>query len=263
MKIGLLFNQLPIWLLYVATVVIVFLAVLAGFRWGSHIRRHKKSETEAPIGTIVGAMLGLLAFILAFTFGMAGSRFDARKQLLLDEVNGIGTAFLRADFLPSPQRTETRMLFRKYVDIRVELVQHPEKLPQALVDSVALHDQLWSQVTDLSEQYKDSVLFGLYTQALNDVIDLHTKRVTVALQYRIPSSIWLALHFLTILAMAAVGYHFGISGSGNYWISLLLAFAFSAIILLIADLDRPLEGLLKVNQKPMIELQQQLSSSAK
>jgi hypothetical protein len=136
-------------------------------------------------------------------------------------------------------------------------------LPQALVDSVALHDQLWSQVTDLSEQYKDSVLFGLYTQALNDVIDLHTKRVTVALQYRIPSSIWLALYFLTILAMAAVGYHFGISGSGNYWISLLLAFAFSAIILLIADLDRPLEGLLKVNQKPMIELQQQLSSSAK
>jgi hypothetical protein len=106
-------------------------------------------------------------------------------------------------------------------------------------------------------------LFGLYTQALNDVIDLHTKRVTVALQYRIPSSIWLALYFLTILAMAAVGYHFGISGSGNYWISLLLAFAFSAIILLIADLDRPLEGLLKVNQKPMIELQQQLSSSAK
>lgn len=263
MKIGLLFNQLPLWLLYVTTVAIVFFAVAAGFHWGSHIRRHKKRETEAPVGTIVSAMLGLLAFILAFTFGMAGSRFDSRKQLLLDEVNGIGTAFLRTDFIPLPQRTETRMLLRKYVDIRVDLAHHPEKLPQALVDSVALHDQLWSQVAGLSEQYNDSVLFGLYTQALNDVIDLHTKRLTVALQYRIPSSIWLSLYFLTILAMGAVGYHFGISGAGNFRINLLLALAFSAIIVLIGDLDRPLQGLLKVNQKPMIELQQQLSSTAK
>jgi hypothetical protein len=263
MKIGLLFNQLPLWLLYVTTVVIVFLAVVIGFRWGSQIRRHKKSETEAPIGTIVGAMLGLLAFILAFSFGIAASRFDVRKQLLLDEVNGIGTAFLRADFLPASQRAEARMLFRKYVDIRVEATQHLEKLPQVLVDSVTLHDQLWSQVSGLSGQYKDSVLFGLYTQALNDVIDLHTKRATVVFQYRVPKSIWLALYFLTILSMAAVGYHFGISGAGNLWIILLLALGFSAIIALIADLDRPLEGLLKVNQKPMIELQQQLSPPAK
>jgi len=191
-------------------------------------------------------MLGLLAFILAFTLGISAWRYDARKQLLLDEVNGIGTAFLRADFLPAPQRAESQMLYRKYVDIRVEIAQHPEKLPQVLVDSVVLHDQLWSQVTGLSGQYNDSVLFGLYTQALNDVIDLHTKRVTVALEYRIPGVIWLALYFLTILAMAAVGYHFGISGAGNLWINLLLAIAFSAIILLIADLDRPLVGLLKV-----------------
>ena len=167
MKIEQLFNQLPLWLLYVTTVVIVFLAVVIGFRWGSQIRRHKKSETEAPIGTIVGAMLGLLAFILAFSFGVAASRFDVRKQLLLDEVNGIGTAFLRADFLPAVQRAEARMLYRKYVDIRVEATQHLEKLPQVLVDSVALHDQLWSQVSGLSGQYNGSVLFGLYAQALN------------------------------------------------------------------------------------------------
>jgi hypothetical protein len=144
MNIEPVLNQLPLWFLYVSTVVIVFLAVVIGFRWGSHIRRHKKSETDVPIGTIVGAMLGLLAFILAFTFGMAASRIDVRKQLLLDEVNSIGTAYLRADFLPTPQRTETRMLLRKYVDIRLDVELHPEKLSQALVDYVALHAQLWS-----------------------------------------------------------------------------------------------------------------------
>ena len=258
-----MFHQLPLWLFYVTTVVIVFLSVASGFLLGSYIRRRKKSEKEAPVGTIVGAMLGLLAFILAFTFGMAASRFDARKQLLLDEVNAIGTVFLRADFLPDSQRTETQMLLRKYVDIRAEVVRHPEKLPQALVDSEALQDQLWSQVTALSKQTNDSILLGLYIQSLNEIIDLHSKRVTVALQYRIPGSIWLALYFVTILAMAAVGYHFGISGAGSLWISLVLALAFSAVILLIADLDRATGGLLKVSQKPMFELQQKLSPPAK
>jgi hypothetical protein len=263
MQSELLHDQLPLWFFYVMTVVIVLLSALSGFRLGRYVRRRKKGETEAPIGAIVGSILGLLAFILAFTFGMAASRFDTRKQLLLDEVNTIGTAFLRTDFLPEPQRTETRKLLRRYVDIRTEAVQQPEKLPQALVDSEMLHDQLWSQVTALSKQNNNSILLGLYIQSLNEVIDFHSKRVTVALQYRIPDSIWLALYFVTILAMAAVGYHFGITGASSFWITLVLALAFSAVILLIEDLDRSTEGLLKVNQKPMIELQQKLSPSAK
>lgn len=263
MQNELLLNQLPFWLFYVMTVVIVLLSALSGLRLGSYIRRRKKGETEAPVGAIVGSLLGLLAFILAFTFGMAASRFDSRKQLLLDEVNAIGTAFLRTDFLPEPQRTETRKLLRRYVDIRTEAVRQPEKLPQAMVDSEMLHNQLWSQVSALSNQNNNSILLGLYIQSLNEVIDFHSKRVTVGFQYHIPDSIWLALYFVTILAMAAVGYHFGITGSGSFWITLVLALAFSAVILLIADLDRSTEGLLKVNQKPMIELQQKLDPSTK
>jgi hypothetical protein len=263
MQSELFHEQLPLWFFYVMTVVIILLSTLSGSRLGRYIRRRKKGETEAPIGAIVGSMLGLLAFILAFTFGLSASRFDARKQLLLDEVNAIGTAFLRTDFLPEPQGTETRKLLRRYVDIRTEIVRHPEKLRQALVDSEMLHDQLWSQVTALSKQNNNAILLGLYIQSLNDVIDFHSKRVTVALGYRIPDTIWLALYFVTILAMVAVGYHFGITGAGSFWITLVLAFAFSAVILLIEDLDRSTEGLLKVNQKPMIELQQKLSTSAK
>jgi hypothetical protein len=103
----------------------------------------------------------------------------------------------------------------------------------------------------------------LYTIALNEVFDLHSSQVTVGFQYRIPGIIWLALYFVTIMAMAAVGYHFGISEAGNYWITLVLALAFSAVIILIADLDRPTEGLLKVSQKPMYQLHQKMSPSAK
>lgn len=255
-----LFQEIPFWLFYVITVTIVLLSVLCGFLFGSRVRLRKISGKEAPIGTIVGAMLGLLAFILAFTFGMAASRFDARKQLLLDEVNSIGTAFLRTDFLEEPQRTTSRKLYKHYLDIRAEVVSQPDKLPQALRNSETIHDQLWAQINTLSMQNNDSVLLGLYVQSLNEVIDMHSKRVTVALQYHIPGIIWLTLYLVTIMTMSAVGYQFGLSGTTSILVILMLVFSFSAIILLITDLDRGSEGLLKVSQKPLIELQQKLNS---
>jgi hypothetical protein len=261
MEIGLLFQDTPLWLFYVITVGIVLLSVLTGFRLGGYSRREGKSEREAPIASILGATLGLLAFILAFTFGMAASRFDARKQLLLDEVNAIGTAFLRTDFLPEPQRAATRKLLKQYVDIRVEAARHPGKLPQAVVDSEALQERLWSQVAALAPQNSASILLGLYIQSLNEVIDLHSKRITVAFQYHIPGIIWLILYFVTILAMVAVGYQFGFTGTKSFVMVLVLALSFSAVIFLIADLDRSSQGLLKVSQKPMIELQHKLGTS--
>jgi hypothetical protein len=263
MQIEFLLDKLPLWLFFVITASIVLISIVSGSRLGCHLRQCKKND-EGPIGSIVGAMLGLLAFILAFTFGMTASRFDTRKQLLLDEVNAIGTAVLRSDFLPEPQRTETRKLFKEYVDIRSfrsEEVLQPEKLQKALADSEALHDQLWSQVVSLSRESGNPVILGLYIQSLNDVIDFHSKRVTVGLQYRIPGAIWLALYFMTILAMGAVGYHFVIAGADSFLISIMLSLAFSSVILLIADLDRPSGGFLRVSQKPMLELQQKMSIS--
>jgi hypothetical protein len=262
MKIDLLFSQIPLLFLFVITVGFVFLSIVGGYYLGNYIRS-RKNEKGTSLGSIIGAMLGLLAFILAFTFGIASSRFDARKQLLLDQTNALGTAFLRTDFLADPQGTETRKLLRKYVDILVEGGQHREKLPQALVDSDLLLDQLWYQVTALRRLTNDSIMLGLYVQSLNEVIDIHAKRVMVALQYRISGSIWLVLYFVTMLTMFGVGYDFGLNGSGSFLISLVLAFSFSAVILVIADLDRAVEGLLKVSQQPMIELQQKLNSPAK
>lgn len=255
--------QVPLWLLYVVTALVVMLSIAGGSLLGSRARRRRKAESDAPLGAVVGSVLGLLAFILAFTFGMAGSRFDTRKQLLLDEVNAIGTALLRTDFLPEAQRAETRKLLRRYVDIRTEAVLHPESLPQALADSEAVHDQLWAQVLTLTEGPGNPVLLGLYVQSLNEVIDFHCKRVTVGLQHRIPGAIWIGLYFVTVLAMAAVGYYFGVAGSGRSLVSFVLALSFSAIILLIADLDRPSGGLLSVSQVPMLELQQKMSHSDK
>ena len=255
-----LFQGTPLWLLYLVTVAIVVSSVAGGFRIGRYAQQRGKFEKEVPVGSIVGAMLGLLAFILAFTFSMAASRFDVRKQLVLDEVNSIGTTLLRTDFLPEPQRSSSRKLLKHYVDIRAEAGSQKQKLPQVLIDSDALHEQLWSQLVASRTTNSDSVLLGLYVQSLNEMIDFHSKRVTVALQYHIPLPVWLALYFVTILAMVATGYQFGISGKSSHIVITVMALSFSAIIMLIADLDRPLEGVLQVSQKPMIELQHKFST---
>jgi hypothetical protein len=92
------------------------------------------------------------------------------------------------------------------------------------------------------------------------MIDFHSKRVTVALQYHIPSPIWLALYFVTMLTMIATGYQFGVTGKSSQLIIIVMALSFSAIIMLIADLDRAKEGVMIVSQKPMIELQHKFST---
>src|SRR3569832_2062566 len=103
---------MPLWLLLVTTIVFVCLAVEAGYRLGKYRRAHSP-EKDAPVGAMVAAMLGLLAFMLAFTFGLAASRFDERRHTILNDANAIGTTYLRAGLLPEPHRAEIRALLRE------------------------------------------------------------------------------------------------------------------------------------------------------
>src|SRR4051794_38485293 len=101
-------DWLPLWAFFGTTVALTFLAVEAGFRLGRWRQGRSEHEREAPVGAIVGASLALLGFLLAFTFGMAASRFDTRRELVLDEANAIGTTYLRATLLSEPHATEVR-----------------------------------------------------------------------------------------------------------------------------------------------------------
>jgi hypothetical protein len=124
-------DALPLPGFYLIIALIALLAVELGFRLARSRVLRSVHENEAPVGTIVGATLALLAFLLAFTFGLAASRFDARKGFVLDEANAIGTTYLRAALLPDPDRTEIRALLREYVDVRLQIIQ-PDKAQQAL-----------------------------------------------------------------------------------------------------------------------------------
>jgi hypothetical protein len=209
------------------------------------------------VGAIIAAILGLLAFLLAFTFGMAASRFELRRELVLDEANAIGTTYLRAALVPEPHRTEIRTLLRDYVDLRLGGVEPGMAVP-ALARSEELQGRLWAQAVSVAEK-NPTPITGLFIQSLNELIDLHAKRVTMGMRNRIPIPIWGALYFIAILAMVGVGYHEGLTSTTRTLATLVLAVTFSGVLWLLADLDRPQEGLIKVSQQAMIDLRKSMT----
>jgi cellobiose-specific phosphotransferase system component IIC len=254
------FDRLSLPSVFLLTVLFVLLSIVVG-AWVGKLGKRSPNHGEEPIGSVVGATLGLLAFILAFTFGMTASRYDARKQLLLEEVNAIGTTYLRAGLLSEPYRSEVRDLLREYVDLRVRLVAEPDTIAQVIARSEQIQSQLWSKVEQMTAGTPPSVLQVLFIQSLNDTIDLQTKRVTVALQYRVPATIWLGLYMVALFAMTAVGYQFAQSGRRQLLAGIILALSFSSVLTLIADLDRAGEGTVRLNQQPLYHLQTQLHAA--
>lgn len=253
-----LLDPIPLSVLAAGTVIVTLLALEAGFRFGCWRRLRSGGDHEA-LGGVVGATLGLLAFLLAFTFGMAASRFEDRRQVLLEEANLIGDSFLRADLIGEPHRSAVRRLLKEYVDVRLEAALTGD-LAQAAQRSEQLQQEIWSHVVAVGTADPSSEMKALFVDSINAVISTHTKRLTVA-RTRIPSTIWLALYAMTIVAMTTVGYQFGVSGARRSPAMPALALTFSMVIALIADLDRPLQGLLRVNQQAMIDLQRTMATS--
>ena len=252
MDITALLDRFPLWSLLPITIGIALLSVEAG-RWlAAYRHRHETQEKEAPVGGMVGGTLGLLAFMLAFTFGLASTRFEARRQILLQEANAIGTCHLRAGMLSEPMRTDSRNLLREYVDVRLDAV-NPGKLAQGMAKSEEIHQRLWTVATTAAEKEKN-VITSLFIQALNQVIDLHATRVMAGIRSRVPGIIWLVLYFLLILVMVMLGYQSGLAKSRRSIAVLALVIGFSSVFFLIADLDRPGQGLLQTSQEALTDL---------
>jgi hypothetical protein len=252
-------DTLPLWAVFIFILLVVLLSVEFGYRLGKYRRSRREGEKEAPLGTMVGATLGLFAFILAFTFGLAASRFDTRRQLLLDEANAIGTTYLRAGMLPE-RGEEVRRLLRDYVAARLEAVQ-PGKLAEGIRRSENAQQQVWTEAEVIAEKNPNSIIVGLFVQSLNEMIDLHAKRVQAAMRSRIPGAIWLGLFAVAVLSLAAMGYLEGLSGTRRSLAVIAVAIAFSVVIELIADLDRPQEGVLRVSQQALLDVQRSMNPS--
>jgi hypothetical protein len=246
-------DVVPLWGLLLAFGAALWLAMEVGYRIGRWRHARRPDEREQPVGAMVASILGLVALVLGFTFSLAASRFDARRHAVLEEANAIGTTYLRARLLPEPQASESARLLREYVDVRVRGVAEGN-IAEAIARSEALHELLWAQASAAAKG-QSSIMTGLFIQSLNNVIDLHAKRVLVGIRSRLPVVIWAGLFGLAMLGMSAVGYQAALSATRRSPAMLGLVLAFAVVLFLIADLDRGQEGLLQVNQHALIDLQ--------
>jgi hypothetical protein len=254
-------DAVPLLPLLAFATALLSLALEGGYRFGRWRKSHAADEREQPVGAMVASILGLVALVLGFTFSLVANRFDARRMGVLEEANAVGTAYLRTSFLPESEAGESARLLREYVATRIEAVRTPSNLEQSIARSEALHMSLWHEANRATSRRPNSIAIGLYIQSLNQVIDLHATRLH-ALRSRMPLVLWLAMCFLSTLGMAAVGYQSALAATQRSPAMIALILAFTTVLYLIADLDRSQEGLLRVSQQPLYDLQRSMQGSS-
>jgi hypothetical protein len=251
-----LFDTLPLWTILPLTIALALLAVELGYRFARYRQRRSEGEKEVNVGGMVGAMLGLFAFMLAFTFGFASSRYQDRRQLVLTESNAIGTTYLRTAMIPEPMSTDAKRLLREYVDVRLEAVK-PGQLEQGMIKSEELQKSLWSTAVAAVAKER-SPTTSLFVQSLNQLIDLHAQRVMAGTRSRVPGVIWIVLYLLAVLTMLMMGYQTGLAGTRRSIAVIALIVGFSSVLFLIADLDRPGQGMLSTTQEALVDLRRSM-----
>ena len=260
-------DYIPIWLFFLLTCLLVVICIEGGYRIGIKVHKKSTQEKESPVSGISGSILGLLAFILVFTFNIVSERYDTKKAIVRDEAAAIRDVWLRSEFLDEANRIKSQNLIKEYVEIRVNLPRGNEsfkektiRIEKAIDQSIKIHSQLFDIAVANGKKDLDSDIGALYVESVNEMINMHYKRVAISWQARIPNGFWFVLYVLFILSMFSVGYRTAIADSTRSWSTPILALSFSIVITLIAVLDRPGNNFIKVSQQPMIDLEKFVNS---
>ena len=245
------FDEYGLLTIFVVSVVVMFAASEIGRRFGGFARGRGRDNDA----TLEAAVLGLLALMISFSFAMALSLFEARRDAVLNEANAIGTTALRARLLPAPHDAQTVKLLRQYVQIRLDLIRQAataRELDAASDRSNAIQTSLWQEVKAVEAVDKGMVPTGLFIQTLNEMIDNQEKRV-MAYNNRVPDIVLIALYSIAFLAMAFAGFGAELDSRRSRLPVYLTGLIVCAVMLLIQDLGRPDAGLIRTSQKPMID----------
>ena len=217
-----------------------------GYRLG---RRRSEDMTHEGIGAIEAAVFALLGLLLAFSFAGGTSRLDTRRQLIVEEANAIGTAYLRLDMLAAADQPEMRRLFREYLDARLQVYQ---KLPnlaaaeQEMERTAAIQQRLWSQAVTASRASTTPAVAMLLLPAINQMIDVTTSR-KVALYTHLPSLILVMLMIVALFSGLLAGYAMAKRRSRSWLHMLVYALVVAVTIYAVIDLDYPRSGLIRLD----------------
>jgi hypothetical protein len=224
-----------------------------GWRIGKKV--NDEATTPVNVGAIEGAIFALLGLLVAFTFSNGLARFEVRRQLIVEEANAIGTAFLRLELLPADAQPELRQLFRRYLEARLAAYRHIPDLAAAKTElerGTQLQQQIWSHaVTHCQDQPTPCLM--LLLPALNAMIDVTTTR-TMLSQFHPPLIIFLLLMGFSLAAALLAGY--GMAGGSHSWVHIVgFSVAMATTVYVILDVEYPRIGFIRIDQTDQVLLE--------
>ncbi|WP_163410161.1 bestrophin-like domain [Flavobacterium ajazii] len=238
--------QTEAWVIALLLFTLMVISSFIGKKTGSYIRSKKPSKEKS---TETSALIALLFFLLAFTFGMSGDRYDSRRKIVVEEANDIGTAILRSDLYPDSIRTLFRKDFKEYVEVRISYYETGPDLKGILkADSLSqvISAKLWKRAANLSKDPDNLAATQQMIPALNTMIDVTTSRLSGE-KAKVPQSILVMLFFLSIIIAFYSGYSEGRNGKIDWLVQIGFCLLVSLVVLFTLDLDRPRRGFVNLD----------------
>ena len=241
---------------FVALVAIFVVQAIAAYVGDLCRRRVRplRSEERADFDLVRAAALTLLGLIIGFSFAMAVSRYDQRKNLEEAEANAIGTEYLRADLLPAEVAARVRHLLRSYIDLRILYYEATDRrrIREINADTAKVQAEMWSAVANLE---KDTPSTALVRWGMNDVINSQGY-AQAAFWNRIPLTAWALIGIIAIACNLLLGY----GERRTSWFLLILPVLISISFFLIVDIDSPRAGIIRNVPENLLAAQQSMKA---
>ena len=241
----------PLFLFVVAFVLLWFAASMAASRFPN--LKQRVTEDRAEFSIVQGGTLTLLGLIIGFSFSMALNRYDQRKNLEEEEANAIGTEYLRADFLGATESASAKTLLLKSLDERVQFYTTRDPSDLVAIDerTARLQSELWSLVRSAASE-RPTPLMAITVMGMNDV--LNSQGYTLAAwRNRIPIAAWCLMIVIALCAVASVGFGLRRARSRSHLLP-VLPLVVSVALFLIADIDSPRRGTIRVVPQNLLSL---------
>ncbi len=258
--------QIPLWTLFLLFLVLLLIPMEIGFRLGLR-KKETLPDPDAAIRSDVTmtSLLALLGLMLAFTYSFCMSRADLRKKAIITEVNAISTAFVRADRLPEPGRSEVRQVLYEYAKTRQVApgaIRTLDELQQTVDRSLEVQSRLWPTVKSALGQEGEITdpEKALLVAATNQVLDSHTARMAVILD-RLPLAVLGLLIAIAGAALSVAAYNSSLSGHPSRWRMSAFALILACLMYVILDSDMMMRGLIQVDHTSLDLLIREMDAS--
>ena len=244
------------WPLGLMTLIFLGCVIELGRYTADHAHIQEDPHRKEQMVALRDGMFVLVGLLVGFTLALAAARYAERRSLRVEEANAIGTTYLRAQTLPSPVGDEAQELLKQYVNAKLEWDDAGFDASRKAVaenQTKQIQDRLWKDIVEVTKTDR-SAISAAYMNSLNQVIDLDEERVS-ALENRIPISVWILIFSVSAIAV----FTRGLTLVRRFWLTTLLApLTIAIVVALIADLDTPSRGLIRLDHRALLRLRSDL-----